>query len=53
MEAATTKRIDVGRVMSETFSLYGANAGPLLGSAFIIFLISGASCRASSTTAAA
>jgi len=41
MEAATTKRIDVGRVMSETFSLYGANAGPLLGSAFIIFLISG------------
>jgi hypothetical protein len=41
MEAAATRRIDVGRVISETFSTYGANAGPLLGSAFIIFLISG------------
>ena len=41
MEAAATSRIDVGRVISQTFSTYGANAGPLLGSAFIIFLISG------------
>ena len=41
MEAAATRRIDVGRVISQTFSTYGANAGPLLGSAFIIFLISG------------
>ena len=38
---ASAKRIDVGRVISESFSLYGANAGPLLGSAFVIFLISG------------
>jgi hypothetical protein len=41
MEAAAGKRIDVGRVISESFSLYGANAAPLLGTAFVIFLISG------------
>jgi len=38
---ASTRRIDVGRVLSETFSIYGANAAPLLGSAFVIFLVVG------------
>jgi len=28
---ATTKRIEVGRVISETFAIYGANAAPLVG----------------------
>lgn len=41
MEASTGKRIDVGRVISETFSLYGSNAVPLLTSAFVVFAISG------------
>ncbi len=38
---ASAKRIDVGRVINETFELYGKNAGALLGSAFVVFLISG------------
>lgn len=38
---ASTKRIDVGRVISETFEMYGQNAAALLGSAFIVFLVSG------------
>ncbi len=33
--------IDVGRVLSETFSIYAGNAAPLLITAFIVFLISG------------
>ena len=51
MEAATTppppppprsaKRIEVGRVISETFTLYGENVGVLLTSAFVVFAISG------------
>ena len=36
------RRIEVGRVISESFSMYGANMAPLLTSAFVIFLISGA-----------
>jgi hypothetical protein len=39
---ASARRIDVGRVISETFSLYGSNAATLLGSAFVVFAISGA-----------
>ncbi|HYY22455.1 MAG TPA: hypothetical protein VE780_11305, partial [Thermoleophilaceae bacterium] len=31
----------VGEVVSETFSLYGRNAGPLLGSAIVVFVIVG------------
>jgi hypothetical protein len=38
---ASAKRIDVGRVISETFSLYRSNAATLLGSAFVVFAISG------------
>lgn len=34
-------RIRVGKVISETFALYGAFAAPLLGSALIVFVISG------------
>ncbi len=42
MEAAATgKRIEVGRVINECFELYGSNAGALLGSAFVVFAISG------------
>lgn len=33
--------IDVGRVISETFSIYANNAAPLLITAFIVFLIAG------------
>lgn len=39
--AAGKRPIDVGRVISETFSIYAANAAPLLITAFIVFLISG------------
>lgn len=39
--APAAKRIEVGRVISEAFELYGKNLGPLLASAFVIFLISG------------
>ena len=35
------RQIEVGRVISETFSIYGNNAAPLLITAFIVFLISG------------
>lgn len=43
MEAASTQRrpIDVGRVISETFSLYGTHFVPLIGSAIVIFGIAG------------
>lgn len=42
MEASPApKRVDVGRVLSETFSIYGAQAAALLGSAAVIFLIVG------------
>ena len=36
-----TRRVDVGNVISETFSMYGAHAGVLLGSAVVIFGIIG------------
>ncbi len=39
--APAQRRIEVGRVISETFSLYGANAVPLLTSAVVVFAISG------------
>lgn len=39
--AAGRRPIDVGRVIRETFSIYAANAAPLLITAFIVFLISG------------
>ena len=39
--AAPSGRIDVGKVVSETFSIYGAQAGALLGSAAVIFLVVG------------
>jgi len=35
------KRIGVGDVISETFSLYGQNVGALLGSAIVVFAIVG------------
>jgi hypothetical protein len=35
------KRISVGDVISETFSIYGQNLGALLGSALVVFLIVG------------
>lgn len=35
------RRIDVGTVISETFSMYGAHAGALIGSAVVIFGIIG------------
>ncbi len=38
---ASPKRIEVGKVISETFDMYGKNAGPLLGSAAVVFVISG------------
>jgi hypothetical protein len=43
MEAtsAPPKRIAVGNVISETFSIYGANLGPLIGSALIVFIVFG------------
>lgn len=40
MEAsARTKRIHVGEVIGETFSIYGRNFLPLIGSAIILFLV--------------
>lgn len=42
MEAATPhKRLEPGRVISETFAVYRDNLGPLLGSALIIFGVAG------------
>jgi hypothetical protein len=36
-----TKRINVGNVVSETFSIYGQNVGALLGSAIVVFVVVG------------
>jgi hypothetical protein len=43
MEAtsAPSKRIAVGNVINETFSVYGANFGPLIGSALVVFIVVG------------
>lgn len=42
MEASTpAKRIRVGEVISETFSIYGRNVVALVGSAFIVFVLVG------------
>ena len=43
MEAtsAPSKRIAVGDVINETFSVYGANFGPLIGSALVVFIVVG------------
>jgi hypothetical protein len=43
MEAAPTpaKRISVGGVINETFSVYGENLGALIGSAIVVFVIIG------------
>lgn len=38
---APAKRIGVGDVLSETFSVYGGNAGALLGSALAVFVVVG------------
>jgi len=38
---ASPRRIDIGKVLSETFSTYGQHAGVLLGSALIVFVIVG------------
>ncbi|HEY5815742.1 MAG TPA: hypothetical protein VIS95_05320 [Solirubrobacterales bacterium] len=35
------KRISVGDVISETFSIYGQNLGALLGSAIVVFIVIG------------
>ncbi|MGC1851020.1 MAG: hypothetical protein WA687_01125 [Solirubrobacterales bacterium] len=35
------KRISVGDVISETFSIYGQNFGPLIGSAIVVFVVVG------------
>ncbi len=35
------KRISVGEVISETFSIYGQNVGALLGSAIVVFIVVG------------
>ncbi len=35
------KRISVGEVISETFSIYGQNLGALLGSAIVVFIVVG------------
>jgi hypothetical protein len=40
-DRAAARRLGVGEVVSETFSLYGRNAGPLLGSAIVVFVIVG------------
>ena len=34
-------RIDVGKVIGETFSIYGSNAVPLLGTALAVFVVAG------------
>jgi hypothetical protein len=39
--SAPPKRIAVGDVINETFSIYGANIGPLIGSALIVFIVVG------------
>jgi hypothetical protein len=39
--AAPTKKISVGDVVNETFSLYGQNFLPLIGSAILVFLVVG------------
>lgn len=43
MEAspARAKRVSVGDVIGETFSIYGQNLGPLLGSAIVVFVVVG------------
>lgn len=42
MEASPrTKRIQVGEVINETFSIYGQNVGALIGSAIVVFVIVG------------
>lgn len=43
MEVATppAHRVSVGKVISETFSVYGKNLGPLLGSAIAVFVVVG------------
>jgi hypothetical protein len=43
MEVArpSAKRIAVGDVISETFSIYGQNLGALLGSAIVVFVVVG------------
>jgi hypothetical protein len=43
MEAsrAPAKRVSVGDVLNETFSIYGQNAGALLGSAAVVFVVVG------------
>jgi putative effector of murein hydrolase LrgA (UPF0299 family) len=42
MEATTPRRdIDVGRVISEAFSIYGSHAGVLLGTSAIFFVVVG------------
>jgi hypothetical protein len=38
---APAKRISVGGVISETFSIYGQNLGALLGSAIVVFIVVG------------
>lgn len=40
MEAGA-KRVEVGRVIGETFSIYGAQAGVLLGTAVVVFVVAG------------
>ena len=43
MEAtrAPAGRIRIGDVINETFSVYGANFGPLIGSALVVFIVVG------------
>src|SRR5215212_7050808 len=43
MEATSSpaKRITVGNVINETFSIYGQQIGPLVGSALIVFIVVG------------
>src|SRR5687767_4178783 len=43
MEAASApaRRIGVGAVVNETFSLYGRNAGALIGSSIVVFVVVG------------
>jgi len=38
---ASGNRVDVGKVIGETFSIYGGHAGPLLGSAVVVFVFVG------------
>lgn len=41
MNESGSKRIEVGAVLSESFSIYGANAAPLLGISAAIFVLTG------------